>query len=337
MREPRVVSEEFDFSTGMPSADMAQYLQLYLDETAEQLDALVESLLVLETQPTDVGQLNEAFRLIHSIKGSSGMMGLDGITVLTHHLENHFERLRSGLSRLDQRSMGLVLRCIDFLRECNRRLRAGEGLASAPELLDELNALSTAPRTAANAAPEELAAGVTEPGTSVVDETASKPVSQVAAASPASPPVSRPVQDYLVTVRFEAELALADLKGELVVTRLADVSTVRDTLPARSQMESGVELRCLQVLVTSDREPQELRSAADVDGIETIEIQEGVTEFPSLPATGTAGSRAAVRPAESAGDEFSATGARGGSAALTPPSVAQADSAPARALETVVA
>ena len=99
------MSEDFDFSTGLPSSEMAQYLQLYLDETAEQLDALVESLLVLETQPTHAEQLNEAFRLIHSIKGSSGMMGLDGVTVLTHHLENHFERLRSGLQQLDERSM----------------------------------------------------------------------------------------------------------------------------------------------------------------------------------------------------------------------------------------
>src|SRR5512135_526707 len=117
----------------MPSDEMSQYLQMYLDETAEQLDALVESLLVLESRPSDAEQLHEAFRLIHSIKGSSAMMGLDGVTVLTHHLENHFERLRSGLRELDQPTMGLILRCIDFLRECNRRLRVGQALGSAPE------------------------------------------------------------------------------------------------------------------------------------------------------------------------------------------------------------
>ena len=46
-----------------------------------QLDGLVEALLLLESRPNDVPQLNEAFRLVHSIKGSSAMMGLDGITV----------------------------------------------------------------------------------------------------------------------------------------------------------------------------------------------------------------------------------------------------------------
>src|SRR5262249_22448377 len=162
-----------------------------------------------------------------------------------------------------------VLRCIDFLRECNRRLRSGEGLASAPELLEELNALSTAPRTAAVSAPEKPAATGAEAGTSIPEAPARQPAPDRPPASPAPLPVSRPVQDYLVTVRFEPELALADLKGELVLTRLAEVSTVRDTLPARLQMESVVQSRCLQVLVTSDRAIQELRRAADVDGIET--------------------------------------------------------------------
>lgn len=124
------MTDEFSFSTGLPSEEMATYVQMYLDETSEQLDALVETLLALEGNPTHQGQLNEAFRLIHSIKGSSAMMGLDSITVLTHHLENHFERLRSGLQTLDQSMMDLVLRCIDFLRECNRRLRGGQALAS---------------------------------------------------------------------------------------------------------------------------------------------------------------------------------------------------------------
>ena len=102
------MTEEFDFSTGLPSDEMATYLQMYLDETAEQLDALVETLLALEGNPTHKGQHNEAFRLIHSIKGSSAMMGLDSITVLTHHLENHFERIRSGLQLLDRPMMDLV-------------------------------------------------------------------------------------------------------------------------------------------------------------------------------------------------------------------------------------
>ena len=82
------------FPGDLPADEMSEYLRLYLDETGEQLDALVNTLLALEADPANAAGLNEAFRLIHSIKGSSALLGLDRITTLTHHLESHFERLR---------------------------------------------------------------------------------------------------------------------------------------------------------------------------------------------------------------------------------------------------
>ncbi len=199
------MSEECDFSTGMPSDEMAQYLQMYLDETTEQLDALVESLLVLETRPTDAEQLNEAFRLIHSVKGSSAMMGLDGVTVLTHHLENHFERLRSGLQALDQTAMGLILRCIDFLRECNDRLRKGDALGSAPELLEELNVLSNGSHSPMDPAADESPVAVDSRDESAppsATRDVAPPADRTEAPCVATPASTR---DYRVIVRFEAE------------------------------------------------------------------------------------------------------------------------------------
>ncbi|MEM9827954.1 MAG: chemotaxis protein CheA, partial [Planctomycetota bacterium] len=70
-----------------------------------------------------------------------GMMGLDQITVLTHHLESRFEKLRSGRIELDRETTNLTLRCVDFLRTCNDRLRNGDSLSSPDELLQELRAL----------------------------------------------------------------------------------------------------------------------------------------------------------------------------------------------------
>jgi two-component system chemotaxis sensor kinase CheA len=269
------VSEEFDFSTGMPSDEMAQYLQMYLDETAEQLDALVESLLVLESRPTDAEQLNEAFRLIHSIKGSSAMMGLDGVAVLTHHLENHFERLRSGARALDQSAMGLILRCIDFLRECNQRLRGGQALGSAPELLEELNALS-ADSTASVGAAQSSRGAIAKPASG--KEVPAKAPS-AAATAPATVDATR---NYRIFVCFEPELSLADLKAELVLVRLEEVATLHGTLPSREEIAASADLRGFQVLLTSTAAPTELRAAADVDGVEMIEVEEGATAFASL-------------------------------------------------------
>ena len=89
------------FPDDLPANEMNDYLRLYLDETNEQLDSLVEIFLQLEHQSPTPDDLNEAFRLIHSIKGSSALLGLDRITSLTHHLETHFERLRSGKQKIN--------------------------------------------------------------------------------------------------------------------------------------------------------------------------------------------------------------------------------------------
>ena len=284
------MTDDFDFSSGLPSDEMASYLQMFLDETSEQLDALVETLLRLEGAPSDQGELNEAFRLIHSIKGSSAMMGFDSITVLTHHLENHFERIRSGLQSLDQSMMDLVLRCIDFLRECNHRLRAGQSLASAPDLLEELARHVATPTAARSAgAPAAPVAPEVPPVVAAVveefDESCVAPPEQ-----PEQTEVTLPADEpprsfhWRITVRFEVGLPLADLKAELIVARLSDLGELRGTNPPRADLAAVTELRGLQVLITSDRPASEIRSAAEVGGVTQVDLDRGLTEFAFDPS-----------------------------------------------------
>jgi two-component system chemotaxis sensor kinase CheA len=279
-----MTDEEFNFSTGLPSEEMAAYLQMYLDETSEQLDALVEVLLSLEENPQHAGQLNEAFRLIHSIKGSSAMMGLDSITVLTHHLENHFERLRSGLQILDRPMMDLVLRCIDFLRECNQRLRSGQALASAPELLEELGthvgtASSTAAQSPASFGQPAHAAGEGAPGTEATEsadvEHSGDRELPVGHHLPDLPPFEPAVPEkyhWRVTVTFEQGLALADVKADLILQRLNALGLLADSAPPPDQLHLVAQTRRLQVLLSSERPAAEIRAAADVGGVELVEL-----------------------------------------------------------------
>jgi two-component system chemotaxis sensor kinase CheA len=256
-------------NSGNFSDDMAEYLQTFLDETEEQLDDLVETLLALERDPANASDLNEAFRLVHSIKGSAGMMGFDNITVLTHHLENRFERFRSGLAKLDEPTMNLVLRCIDFLRQCNDRLRAGQQLGSSTDLLAELKTLeeqAAAPRPESNSLSEQpsVAADLVE-----------------VEAAAGVPPRDFEDADLCVVVRFVAGLQLADLKAQLIVTRLAGLGEVKATEPDLDQHSESDELTEFKIWIDAQVEPERLRAAADVDGVATIEVEGSG----SLPAT----------------------------------------------------
>jgi len=302
--------DDFQLSSGLPSEEMAQYLQMFVDETAEQLDAVVEVLLQLEEDPTNPDQLNETFRLIHSIKGSSAMMGLDSITVLTHHLENHFERLRSGLATLDQEMMDLILRCIDFLRESVAKLRAGQPLAPAPELLEELMmrldsaATAESGSTAASAKPQP-AAGLTsqpvtalpvDPPTTAKEDAPSDLPRSVTAESQstlegepsASPPsVAKPLQveEHLnpptsssqrvlrVIAYLQREIELPHLKAELIAMRLEELGELARVSPPLEACQQMASLGTLQIWLRTAATESQVRSAADVAGVDLLEIE----------------------------------------------------------------
>ena len=108
----------------MSGFNLAELLPFYLDETDEHIAALNDSLLRLEQDPTDVKALQEAFRMFHSIKGASVVMGFKPVNQLTHHLESLFEELRSKKRELDRPILDLTFRCLDELRDYHRDLRA---------------------------------------------------------------------------------------------------------------------------------------------------------------------------------------------------------------------
>jgi two-component system chemotaxis sensor kinase CheA len=274
------VTDPLDNPGDQPAEEMSEYLQVFMDETEEQLEALVEVMLVLERAPESVDKLNEAFRLVHTIKGSSGMMGLDSIAALAHHLESRFEALRSGLARLDEPTMNLVLRCIDFLRECMQRLGAGRVLGSAAELLEELTGYPHKPEAASPPAAERPAAP--EPA-------APEPSAPTPAAAPegaVAGVTEDPIEDterYQLTIRFEEGLLLADLKARLIIARLTELGEIVSTHPSAVELETIESLSEFEVVVTSEHDEGEIREAVSLDGVHAVEIH-GAADKLSVPA-----------------------------------------------------
>jgi two-component system chemotaxis sensor kinase CheA len=62
--------------------------------------------------------INEIFRIIHTIKGSSAMMMFDNITTLAHTMEDLFYYLREEKPmRVDSLNLAdLLLDCVDFIK-----------------------------------------------------------------------------------------------------------------------------------------------------------------------------------------------------------------------------
>jgi two-component system, chemotaxis family, sensor kinase CheA len=283
------MSDDFNFSTGMPSDEMAEYVQMFVDETSEQLDDLVEVLLVLETKPDSPTHLNESFRLIHSIKGAAAMMGLDSITLLTHHLENHFEHLRSGIETLDKSMMNLILKCVDFLRNAVEMLRQGRPLTSAPDLIEQLSHSAAEIRAASDQASTGTSSASTASSTTseTTDSNASETKSETHSDAPAKAKSTVADPDRLsdtkiqkrIIVYLDRMIELPELKAELIIARLSDLAVVHRTSPDIDELSSLIELRTLQVWLETTKRDSDLRSAADIVGVEMVEIDDVVDEI----------------------------------------------------------
>ena len=86
--------------------------ELFQAEGEEHLQTLDEGLLRLETRPDDKATLEEVFRAAHSLKGTARMIGVHGVELIAHHMEDELGSVRRGRSVLsstdiDRYSVGL--------------------------------------------------------------------------------------------------------------------------------------------------------------------------------------------------------------------------------------
>lgn len=119
--------------------------EFYVYENMQLLEQLEEILLSGQSDTGELSQdeIEEIFRAMHTIKGSSAMMGYDSLMNLTHSIEDVFDEIRGG-RKLSQSKweevIDVVLAIIDFLKDEISKVQ--EGLF--PEAsIDELHARAT--------------------------------------------------------------------------------------------------------------------------------------------------------------------------------------------------
>lgn len=88
---------------------MEEGLQAFAEESSELLEKTEEILLRLEENPDNDDLVNELFRAVHTIKGSSGIFGFMHVVEFTHVAESVMGKVRDHEIPLDENLMGLLL------------------------------------------------------------------------------------------------------------------------------------------------------------------------------------------------------------------------------------
>ncbi len=97
--------------------EMKEIVESFIIETKEILEKLDLNLIELENKPKDSDLLNEVFRSFHTIKGTSGFLGLDKLTQVTHRCEDILNKLRKGEAVLTPELMDGILVAFDKIKE----------------------------------------------------------------------------------------------------------------------------------------------------------------------------------------------------------------------------
>ncbi len=195
---------------------MDDLLREFLTETNESLDVADVELVKFEQDPNNAQILNNIFRLVHTMKGTCGFIGLSRLATLAHAAETLMDQFRQGIP-VTTEAVGLVLITVDRIKEILVEIEASEGSeppGSDEDLISQLDALSAAPAAAVAAPPLVPADPVVAPVAAPV----AAPVKSMM--NGAAAPVSEPRQG-VAAVMHQLERALKP--GEVSLDELERV------------------------------------------------------------------------------------------------------------------
>jgi len=220
-------------------------LDMYIFETEQLLEQLEQLMLNSEkTEGFTRETIDEVFRIMHTIKGSSAMMMFNAVSNLAHRMEDLFYYLRNegfqgaGSSYITD----LVFEGIDFIKQEIAKARSGDYVEGDPSELirtinEYLNDLTFANSSAADSTDTYEAPGITAPAASNdVGSPAPVYISQ------SSNNNDTPRHSYKAVLRFEDGCEMENIRAYAVVHQLKDIASDISHIPENLTSDESSEI-----------------------------------------------------------------------------------------------
>ena len=176
----------------MDTSEFDEVMVEFITESRENLDDLDTALVTLEQHP-DAGVIAKIFRSIHTIKGTSGFLGLRTLESVTHIGENLLSKMRDGAMPVTRENTTALLSMVDAVRAILDRVEStgAEGTETYAALIEELSRLNgadafaaTAPTPIAEVTPDASSESVTDTGADAATDVPANTASPEAAPAP---------------------------------------------------------------------------------------------------------------------------------------------------------
>jgi len=300
--------------------DVSQYLEVFIEEAKEHLQALNEHLLILEKEPENENTINEIFRAAHSLKGMAGTMGYKRMQRLTHDMENVFQEIRSGKMKVRPELTDCLFEGLDALQEYVDNIinTQDEGSNDNQPLIDALaRELDIGLNGDAAAAPEPKKEEKKDAAPEAKEQTAASSSSvnyaeyeKTAIASA----VSAGMNAYEVYVDLQESCLLKAARAYLVFKAVEEFGEIIKSVPDAQMIEDEKFDFSFVVVVLSNADPEALRKRVlNVSEVKEVTVKKA--EF--------ADAAPAAEEAADTKDEENTTDASGQAPAAAPAKPAQ--------------
>ncbi|HPF46017.1 MAG: chemotaxis protein CheW [Alphaproteobacteria bacterium] len=123
---------------------MDDLLNEFLTETFESIEVVDLELVELEKDPNNKSVLDNIFRLVHTIKGTCGFLGLPRLEAVAHSGENVLGKFRDGEMKVTPEAVTLILTALDRIKEILVGLEQNQQEPSGDdsEIINQLNAMA---------------------------------------------------------------------------------------------------------------------------------------------------------------------------------------------------
>ncbi|WP_340118581.1 chemotaxis protein CheW [Pelagibius sp. 7325] len=229
---------------------MDDLLSEFLTETNESLAELDVELVQLEQNPNDKELLGNIFRLMHTIKGTCGFLGLPRLESVAHAGENVLGKVRDGELVVTPVAVTLILECLDSIRALLEQLEATEAEPEGEDtdLIARLNAFADGNGVAASAA------------------AADAPVEEAAAEAPAEEDAGQTPLDEL-ELAFQNAKGPAELAAEKAAQEAAQEAAAADDKPEPAAAPAPAKAAAPKKEAAAKKaEPKKAQPVADADG-----------------------------------------------------------------------
>ncbi|MBL8807953.1 MAG: hybrid sensor histidine kinase/response regulator [Rhodospirillales bacterium] len=287
---------------------MDDLLRDFLTETNENLGTLDTEIVKLEQNPNDPGLVGSIFRIMHTIKGTCGFLGLPRLEKVAHAGENLLDQIRDGKLIPNEQAVTLILESLDRIKSLLSILEQTEAEPEGEDgdLIKRLNDYASGKTAAAPAAApasvplQALAPAPAEPEpdehgfvpvpahktAAVADALAAQKTPAAPAPAPAPTPAPAAAAAPPAPAPAAAKPPVKEARGEVAESAVA-ASSIRVNVDVLENLMTMVS----ELVLTRNQLLQILRSQKDSEfsgplqrlNHVTSELQEGVMKTRMQP------------------------------------------------------